>query len=126
MADESKVNPQVVDTVELTNRVVDEAARQATTAIAFQEITQSMAMAVQSGVDHLQSTFSLNVATTGAVFARAIEDGESLEELNAALNASQATVSAAITDLAKLVGEAARAMQELSLPGEETGKNHAE
>jgi hypothetical protein len=114
MADETKVNPQVVDTVELTNRVVDEAARQAANAIVFQEVAQSMAIAVQSGVDNLQSAFTLNVATTSAAFARAIEDGERFKDLRSVLEASQATVTAAIDDLVRLVAETGRAMQELS------------
>lgn len=116
MATESTLNPKVIDTVELTNRVVDEASRQAATAIAFQEIVQSMTVAVQSGVDHLQSTFTLNTTITGAALAHAIDDPERFKELRSVMEASQATVSAAIADLARLVTEAARAIQELS-PG---------
>lgn len=117
MATETTPSSPLPEAVERTSRVVDEAARQATTAIVFQQIAQSLAGAVQSSVDHLQSVFTLHVAVTGAAFARALEDSERLPELRATVEASQATVAAAIDDLTRLVAEAAKAMQQLSPAG---------
>ena len=104
------VNPQIIDAVELTNRVVLESSRQATTAIAFQEVAQSMALAVQSGVEHLQSIFTLNVATTGSALARLLEDAGKEGEVRASLEQSQKAVGAAMEELAQLAATAANAL----------------
>lgn len=117
MADQGSLNPQIAQAVESTNRVVQETARQAATAIAFQEIAQSMAIAVQTGVDHLESAFTLNVATTGSAFARVLEDPGRSADLQAVLEASQGTVNDAIASLSQLAREAAKALNEF--PGDQ-------
>lgn len=113
----SSPDPQLFDVVERTNRVVDESARQAATAIAFQEIAQSMALAVQSGVEHLQSVLTVNVAATGAALARLLADPGREAEARAALEESQKAVKAALDQLSQLAATAAKALEEFPKGG---------
>ncbi|MDY7095813.1 MAG: hypothetical protein SX243_22790 [Acidobacteriota bacterium] len=99
------------DRDEQVDRIVLENARAAATAIAYQEIAQSMVLAVQSSVQHLQGLFTVNIATTGAVFSQALEGTEEPKELERRLDASQKTVQAGIEDLRTLTQAAAEALR---------------
>lgn len=99
------------DRGETVDRVVLENARAAATAIAYQEIAQSMVLAVQSSVQHLQGLFTVNIATTGAVFSQILDGGENPDELEGRLKVSQQTVQAGIKDLRDLVEAAAVALE---------------
>lgn len=117
MSDDS-VNSQIVDTLEEAHRVVLRHSSAAASAIAYQEIVQSLALAVQSGVERLQGVFTVNVATTGAVLARAFEGGENRDELEGRLDASQETVDAAIGDLERLARLAIEALRDFEAEDE--------
>jgi hypothetical protein len=102
---------QETSTDEQVDRIVLQSARAAATAIAYQEIAQSLALAVQSGVQHLQGLFTVNIATTGAIFSQALEGAEDPRELERRLEASQKTVQVGIRDLVTLTQAASEALQ---------------
>lgn len=96
------------------NHLMAESAALAARSIAFQKIALSLAIAVQSTVDQLQSLYSLNIATTGKVFSLATADGaDDFGELKALLEASQETVQQGIDNLGKVVAATSKALQEI-------------
>lgn len=105
-----------LDEAAAVNHLVAESAALAARAIAYQQMSLSLALAVQSTVDQLQSLFSLNVATTAKVFSLATDGEGDFGELEALLAASQETVHQGIDNLGKVVAATAKAMQELG-PG---------
>lgn len=115
MAEQTPVNSQILATVEEANHLLEEAGRNATIAIAYQEVAQSMAIAVQSGVEHLQSTFTLHTATVGRAFSGVFE-GEPPKLLDEILGTSNRTVETAIANLGRIADEAAKVLKEFPRP----------
>ena len=120
MKEDNSVRSELVDAATITQNLVEGAARQTATAIAYQEVAQSLAVSVQSAVANLQGVFAISNATTGSAVAQTLIHGGNASDLNAILESSQANVAAAIKNLQQITANMETALKGFptGLPGE--------
>jgi len=92
------VNPQILSAVETANNAVLGAAAKEASAMLAQMAAQALGIAIQDGVDHLQSILTIDSAVTGKALAMIIA-GDQDQNAAAAIAASAAAVASAITEL---------------------------
>jgi len=107
------VHPRIVDAVAVTNdAVLGKAETQASGALA-QMVAQTLGMAVQDGVDHLQSSLTIDSAVTGKALAMILAGDDDQDATKAMTKANQA-VQFAIQDLEEIGKAVAAVISDIS------------
>lgn len=116
MSNLAVVNPQIVDAVTITNKIVGGAAANEATAVVRQQVTQSMGLVIQDAVDHLQQLLVLDATVTAKTMTILFSNPEQAPQALAALATIQEAVQKGISELATIGSTASTILAEFPSP----------
>ena len=105
------VNPQILDAVKQTNKIVDD-AQKVGNGIVYQQVAQSLGLAVQDTTTHLNQMLVLNAAVTAKVVQLLLASDGTTPPPNVVTTVQKAAEEA-VTDSVKFMTSVGNAAKEI-------------
>ncbi len=101
----STVNPQIVDSVQTTQKLVLSPAETVALDVVHAQVTQALGLAVSDATDYMRNMSAISSAVAGVAFRQMLEDPSNAANASKTLQEANKAVESATTNLSS-VGEA--------------------